>query len=190
MNYDGTTLEVIISDTNTGASDTQNYTVNIPSVVGGSTAFVGFTGADRRVHRNARHPYLDVRRGSGHAPSGADRYGNRRHRESEPELDGFPGAATYNIYRSTTAGGEGSTPFQTGVNGTSFTDFDVVGGTTYFYEVTGVGIGGEGPRSTEVSATPSGRTRFLQRLRRRKRCIDDQRVGEVQQRPGARVDRR
>ena len=45
MTYDGTTLKVTLTDTNTGNSNTQNYTVNIPSIVGGSTAFVGFTGA-------------------------------------------------------------------------------------------------------------------------------------------------
>jgi hypothetical protein len=44
MNYDSTTLSVTIKDTNTGASATQNYTVNITSAVGGSTGFVGFTG--------------------------------------------------------------------------------------------------------------------------------------------------
>jgi hypothetical protein len=44
MEYDGTTLSVAITDTATGKSFTSNYTVNIPSIVGGNTAFVGFTG--------------------------------------------------------------------------------------------------------------------------------------------------
>jgi hypothetical protein len=43
MTYDGTTLTVTITDTVTGATATQNYAVNIPATVGGSTAFVGFT---------------------------------------------------------------------------------------------------------------------------------------------------
>jgi hypothetical protein len=43
--YDGTTLQVTITDTTTQAKATQSYTVNIPSIVGGNTAFVGFTGA-------------------------------------------------------------------------------------------------------------------------------------------------
>ncbi len=46
MVYDGSTLAVTILDTITGATATQNYTVNIPGVVGGTTAYVGFTGAD------------------------------------------------------------------------------------------------------------------------------------------------
>ncbi len=42
--YNGTALSVTITDTVTGKSATQSYTVNIPSVVGASTAYVGFTG--------------------------------------------------------------------------------------------------------------------------------------------------
>ena len=45
MTYDGTTLQVTITDTVTAAQATQSYTVNIPAVVGANTAYVGFTGA-------------------------------------------------------------------------------------------------------------------------------------------------
>ena len=48
------------------------------------------------------------------------------------------GAVNYNIYRSTTPGGEGSTPMWTAVAGTSFVDGTVIPGTTYYYKVTGV----------------------------------------------------
>ncbi len=44
MIYDGTTLTVMITDKVTNASATQSYTVNIPSIVGGTNAYVGFTG--------------------------------------------------------------------------------------------------------------------------------------------------
>jgi hypothetical protein len=43
--YNGAALTVMITDTVTGASATQNYIVNIPSMVGGPTANVGFTGS-------------------------------------------------------------------------------------------------------------------------------------------------
>jgi hypothetical protein len=43
ITYNGTTLTVVITDTATNASAAQNYTVNIPSIVGGPTAYVGFT---------------------------------------------------------------------------------------------------------------------------------------------------
>jgi enamine deaminase RidA (YjgF/YER057c/UK114 family) len=44
MTYDGTTLQVTITDTTTQAKATQNYTVNIPNLVGANSAYVGFTG--------------------------------------------------------------------------------------------------------------------------------------------------
>ena len=44
--YDGTTLRFTFKDTVTGGIAVTNWTVNIPSVVGGSTAWVGFTGSD------------------------------------------------------------------------------------------------------------------------------------------------
>ena len=44
MSYDGTTLEVTITDTATLVSASQSYTIDIPAQIGGSQAFVGFTG--------------------------------------------------------------------------------------------------------------------------------------------------
>ena len=45
MNYDGTTLTVTILDTQTQATATQSYQVDIPATVGGPAAYVGFTAA-------------------------------------------------------------------------------------------------------------------------------------------------
>ena len=42
-NYDGTRLTVTIADETTGQSATQQYTVNLPAVLGGSAAYAGFT---------------------------------------------------------------------------------------------------------------------------------------------------
>src|SRR5271163_1565815 len=44
MNYDGSTLNVTITDTNTLATASQSYSVNIPAIVGSTSAYVGFTG--------------------------------------------------------------------------------------------------------------------------------------------------
>lgn len=44
ITYDGTTLAMKITDGVTGASFSTTWSVNIPSLVGGSTAYVGFTG--------------------------------------------------------------------------------------------------------------------------------------------------
>ena len=44
MVYNGTTLTMTITDGVTGASFQKSWTVNIPQIVGGNTAYVGFTG--------------------------------------------------------------------------------------------------------------------------------------------------
>jgi fibronectin type 3 domain-containing protein len=62
------------------------------------------------------------------------------------------GAASYNIYRGTTPGGEGASPLATGITTPSFTDTHVTPGTTYYYQVSAVSLGGEGARSGERSA--------------------------------------
>jgi fibronectin type 3 domain-containing protein len=68
------------------------------------------------------------------------------------------GATSYNIYRSTTSGGEGSTAYATGVTGTSFTDSSVTAGTTYYYEIVAVDSAGNSVISAQVSATPQSAT--------------------------------
>ena len=45
ITYDGTKLTEVVTDTVTNASTTHSYNVNIPSMVGGSTAYIGFTGS-------------------------------------------------------------------------------------------------------------------------------------------------
>jgi hypothetical protein len=44
MVYNGTNLTMTLTDTSTNASVTEVFPVNIPSLVGGDTAYVGFTG--------------------------------------------------------------------------------------------------------------------------------------------------
>jgi fibronectin type 3 domain-containing protein len=76
-----------------------------------------------------------------------------------------PGAVTYNVYRATTAGGEGTTPSWSGIAGTSYVDTTPAVGTTYYYEVTAVDpksasptdTAGESAKSAEVSAQVSNR---------------------------------
>jgi hypothetical protein len=45
ITYDGTTLTLTLTDTVTGASFTTSTAMNIPTVVGGNTAYAGFTGS-------------------------------------------------------------------------------------------------------------------------------------------------
>jgi hypothetical protein len=60
---------------------------------------------------------------------------------------------TYNLYRGTSPGGEGSAPYASGLVETSAKDLNVAAGTTYYYYATAVGPGGaESPASNEDSA--------------------------------------
>ncbi len=61
---------------------------------------------------------------------------------------------TYNVYRGTASGGEGSNPVATGISSTSFTDSGLTNNTTYFYKVKGVNSLGVSGFSNEASATP------------------------------------
>ena len=67
---------------------------------------------------------------------------------------GSAGATSYNVFCSTTAGGEGAIAQYKGVTSTVLQDHSVSDGTTYYYLVTAVDSDGEGQASTEVSATP------------------------------------
>lgn len=62
------------------------------------------------------------------------------------------GANTYNVYRGTAAGAEGTTPVATGITATSYTNTGLTSGTTYFFKVAGVNAGGTSARSNETSA--------------------------------------
>jgi fibronectin type 3 domain-containing protein len=71
---------------------------------------------------------------------------------SAPTSDGGSAITGYKVYRGTSSGGE---PILTTLgNVTSWTDNGVTNGTTYYYKVTAVNAIGEGPASSELSATP------------------------------------
>jgi fibronectin type 3 domain-containing protein len=67
------------------------------------------------------------------------------------------GAASYNVYRGTSAGGENSKPVATGLTATSYVNTGLINGRTYYYKVAAVNAGGTSPLSNEASATPKRR---------------------------------
>jgi fibronectin type 3 domain-containing protein len=74
---------------------------------------------------------------------------------SPPASDGGAAITGYDVYRSTTPGGESaSTPIPTNGSGTSFTDTGLANGTTYYYTVAAVNAAGVSAPSAEASATP------------------------------------
>jgi hypothetical protein len=65
------------------------------------------------------------------------------------------GATSYNLYRSTTSGGEGTTPYVSGITGLGYVDNSVTAGTTYYYKLSAVNSSTQSSQSTESSATPT-----------------------------------
>jgi fibronectin type 3 domain-containing protein len=64
------------------------------------------------------------------------------------------GAASYKVYRGTSAGGESTTAIKTGLTTASFTDTGLTSGTAYFYKVAAVNASGTSGLSNEASAKP------------------------------------
>ena len=63
-------------------------------------------------------------------------------------------ATSYNVYRATSPGAEGSNPYKSGVAATSYTDATPAIGATNYYQVTAVNSAGESGKSNEASAFP------------------------------------
>jgi fibronectin type 3 domain-containing protein len=153
MNYEGGILKVTITDTVTQALATHSYAVDIPTIVGSNTGFVGFTGATGAVTATQNilswtySPALQV------PPVPINVSMTPGVGQLSLAWAASAGATSYNVYRSTSSGGEGATPYKTGIVSPSFTDTGLVAGATYYYEVTAVNFSGESGRSTEVSAS-------------------------------------
>lgn len=75
--------------------------------------------------------------------------------DSKVDLNWTPvsGAGSYNVKRSTTSAGLYTT-IASSVTGTTYSDTNVINGTTYYYVVTAVNASGESANSNEASATP------------------------------------
>jgi alpha-galactosidase len=92
-----------------------------------------------------------VSRGS---PTGLQAFGG----SGEVNLSWVPpvsGAASFNIYRGTSSGGEEATPIASGLTTTNYTDTSVTNEVTYYYTVTANNpiLGGESPPSAEAYGT-------------------------------------
>ncbi|MGO8670935.1 MAG: malectin domain-containing carbohydrate-binding protein, partial [Capsulimonadaceae bacterium] len=65
------------------------------------------------------------------------------------------GATSYNVFRSTASGGEGTTAYKSGITTTSYTDTGLINGATYYYTANAVNSYGSSAQTAQVSATPS-----------------------------------
>lgn len=127
---------------------------------GSGVITVSFAANANSPDRNPRIDGIEVLAGSGSVPGAATLWASPGDSSVNLFWSEIPGATSYNLYRSLTAGAEGTTPYATNLKGSSWTDPSCSNGTTYFYELKGVGSGGTGPSSDEASATPSPTSGF------------------------------
>ncbi|HVE40554.1 MAG TPA: hypothetical protein VNM14_11730 [Planctomycetota bacterium] len=148
MSYDGTTLTVILKDLTTNNTLTQTYTVDIPTLVGAATGYVGFCGGTGGL--NAVQEVMTWSYGAGPAPTNLAVTDGRN--QEMLTWAAATGATNYLIYRSSTSGGPytqvGSTTNLT------FTDNTASYPNSYYYVVLAVGPLGNSLFSNEVFGVP------------------------------------
>src|SRR5882672_627310 len=150
MTYNGTVLAMTVKDLTSNMTFTQNFTIDIPTTIGGTTAYVGFTAATGGV--TATHELLNWTYASLPAPVVVS-----------PPTAGFnsitlnwaavTGATGYIISRSTTNGGP-YTVLATVGNVTTYVDNTVQYPTTYYYVVQATQGAITSLNSNQVSQTP------------------------------------
>ena len=155
LTYDGVFLSVQIRDTVTDALVNHIYTVDIPSVVGASDGYFGFTGGtggDTSTQNIRAWTYAPLTQPFAPRSLIGTAGPNQMSLTWQPVED----AVTYNVYRSTASNGEGAIPYRTDLTSTSFVDTGLGNAQTYFYKVTAVNSLGESARSNEIfGTTPS-----------------------------------
>ena len=149
--YNGTTIVMSVKDLTTNAVFNQNFTIDIPTVIGGGTAFVGFTGATGGAVANQE--VLNWVYSSLAAPV-----------VTSPPTAGYnaitlnwsavAGATSYNILRAPTTGGPYVQIANVAAPTTTYTDTTVTYPNTYFYVVQAVQGTITSLNSNEVTTTP------------------------------------
>jgi hypothetical protein len=156
ITYDGTTLTVVLKDLVTGATATQNYTINIPATIGGNSAWVGFTaasghfGANQAIY-NWTYTQVPVVPNPPVAPTGVNAVAGNA--QVGLSWNSVANATSYTVKYGTTAGGPYTTIVP--VAGTSTTITGLTNDTPYYFIVTATNSGGEGTASAQATATPT-----------------------------------
>jgi len=125
----------------TGLINTQEYAFIVTGInaygegvasgicLGTPVALPGTPTATATAHATLKQISINIAQGSGGTPT------------------------SYNLYRSTSSGSQGSTPLVTGLSAGIYTDTNSLAAGTYYYKVSAVNAAGEGALSTETSTT-------------------------------------
>lgn len=156
MTYNGTALAVVITDTVTNATANQSYTIDIPTVIGGNTAFVGFTagtGGQNALHEIVRWTFANP------PPAPATLSATNNQLGSITlTWAAVAGAASYNVLRGTVPGGPYAQIANVPAPTTTYTDTIAPG--NYYYVVRAVSPTGTSVNSPEAAgfSVPTPRT--------------------------------
>jgi hypothetical protein len=156
MTYNGTILNVTITDTSTGAHATQSYPVNIPSIVGGSTAYVGFTagtGGLTSVQNILTWTYTPISDSPPAAPSNLQANATSTTQVALSWTANSQNAAAFLIERKSGTAGIYSLVGQTSGATTSFLDTGLNPNSQYFYRVRATNAAGNSAYSQATGVT-------------------------------------
>jgi len=155
LTYDGTTLTQRVSDTVNGSIFTQNYTVNIPTTIGSSTAFLGFTGGtggQTTTQDILTWSYSVTPTNPPAAPSGLTVTPASGTQMNLSWTDNATNEGGFKIERKTGSGGTYAQVGVTGANLTTFSDSALSGGLDYYYRVRATNAAGDSAYSAEAHA--------------------------------------
>ncbi len=155
--YDGITLAVTIKDAVTGKTASQNDVVNIPAIVGGGTAYVGFTAATgglTSVQRIVDWTFTPA--GGLQAPPAPTAFTASASGTSVilAWSTGAPGLTGFHLDRATDAAFSGNLITQSlGMSASTYVDTGLSAGTTYYYRIRAVNPVGDSGNSNTASVT-------------------------------------
>ena len=155
LTYDGTTLTETLTDLSTHATFTRTYPVNLVSVLGGSTAYLGFTagtGGQSAQQDILSWSYNAAFSGTPGAPGSPSATPTAGTQVNVAWTDQSSNENSFRVERAT--GGGSFVPVgSVGANTTAFSDSNLVAGATYSYRVAATSAGTSSPFSNVVTVT-------------------------------------
>jgi hypothetical protein len=152
LSYDGATLTETLTDLVTKATVTETYLVNIPQIVGGNTAYIGFTAGDGSEVSLTAIQNWTYASGANAPAAPTNVTGTGGHGQIAMNWTAAPGASSYSVAYGTATGG----PYPTVVSGilsTNNTITGLIGGQTYYLIVTAFNIFGQSLGSAQIAVT-------------------------------------
>ena len=156
ITYNGTTLAETITDTTNSAGKTYTYTIDIPTTIGSSTAYVGFTGGtggQTATQDIISWTYTPLPSSPPTAPTNLTAAPASGTQINLAWMDNSTNEDGFKIERKIGAGGTYAQLGVVGTNQTMYFDTSLNPNTTYFYRIRATNTAGDSAYSNEVSAT-------------------------------------